>query len=164
MLNGKTGKQIFNWLSGMVKDGLADQPGRRQQQLRQPRGNRQRQPRHGDRHQRAARDDFGPAGERRVSERRPLGVAPMPGLVTGKGGALRERRVALHHEQVVAREAGGRLAVREVPERPREPGGVGSGYRLHPDPQERGESTTVQDFWAQNPTYKVAHDQLLLAA
>ena len=121
MLNGKTGKQIFNWLSGMVKDGLAatnpadgssafdnlwesatattpwrSTPARRS-------------------------DDF----DLLASGAYPnveLGVAPMPGLVTGKGGALRERRVALHHEQVVAREAGGRLAVREVPQRP-EPGG-----------------------------------------
>ena len=36
---------------------------------------------------------------------------------------------------------------------------MGTGYILIR--KSAAESTTVQDFWAQNPTYKVAHDQLL---
>ena len=53
VLNSSTGKQIFSWLSGMVKDGLAaTNPSDGQRQVRRPARHRQRQLRDGDRHER----------------------------------------------------------------------------------------------------------------
>ncbi len=66
-----------------------------------------------------------------------LGVGPMPGP---KGNGARERpgRGALHREQVGAGEAGGGVAVLEVPRHAGVAGHVGGRHRLPPDRQEGG--------------------------
>ena len=88
-----TGRQIFTWLSGMVKDGLATtNPDTRHRRVRQPARDPERFARDGVRHQRRARHDQLGARRRQRPQRRARRRA-LPGAhVKRQGRRERERR------------------------------------------------------------------------
>ena len=89
------------------------------------------------------------------------GVAPLPGLAAD-GGVLGRRRALYIVNQSAPGEAGGGVGVRQVPERAAEPGRLGCGHRLRPDPEVGGRRCRrSQELWAEQPGFKVAYDQLL---
>ena len=90
-----------------------------------------------------------------------LGVAPMPGP-KGKGGVLVGGARQLHREEVVAREAGGGVAVREVPRtsRRRRPTGA-SGPGTSRSVSRRPTCRRCSSAGPRYPGFKVAYDQLV---
>ena len=161
VLNSSTGKQIFGWLSGMVKDGLAvTNPavgaGLFDDLLGIGNGN----------HAMAidTSASLGTISTVLASGQYPdvdLGVAPMPGLVVGKGGVL---------------VSGGALYIsnKSAPEKQaaawqfekfldsaasQTTWAIGTGYL--PIVKAAADSSAVQAFWVKNPGYKVAYEQLL---
>ena len=143
--------EIFSWLSGMVKDGLATTNPDLGQQLRQPARHPERIARDGVRHQRGARHHH--RGPRRRATTRTSSSASRrcPGPGHKGGGVLVQRRRAVHGEQVGAGEAGGGVEVPEVPRRAREHDHVGDRYRLPPDPQGVGRQPEMQQLLGAEP-------------
>ena len=131
--NDATGREIFQWLSGMVKDGLAEtNPDLGTGNFDNLLGIQSGIARDGVRHQRGARH-----GHRRssaVGRRRTWRSAWRRSRARDRcrqGRRAGERWLALHGEQVGAGEAGGRVAVPEVPRlAPRHMAtwAVGTGY------------------------------------
>ena len=138
VFNDATGREIFTLDVGHGEGRpRRDQPRPRRQHLRRPARHPERHPRDGDRHQRRARHD-----QRRCS---PPATTPTSTSASGrcrapKGQGRRDRagRRALHGEQVDAGEAGGGVAVPEVPRHARVTCHVGDRHRLPPDPQDVG--------------------------
>ena len=161
VLNSSTGKQIFSWLGGMVGDGLAATnsdlgSGNFDNLLGIGSGNH------------AMTIDtsaslgtitavLGGGGYPNVE----IGVAPMPGLVTGKGGVL----VSGGALYIVNKSSPEKQAASWQWEKflddtaSQATWAVGTGYV--PIRKSAAQSKTMQDFWAQNPYYKIAYDQLL---
>lgn len=161
VLNSKTGKQIFSWLSGMVEDGLAatnpaDGASNFDNLIGIGNGNHA-----------MAIDTSASLGTVKTlldSGAYPdvdLGVAPMPGLVTGKGGVLVSGgslfivRQSSPEKQAAAWEYAKFLDDPET----QATWAVGTGYI--PIRKSAATSTTMTDYWAENPEFKVAYDQLL---
>ena len=128
------GRQIFTWLSGMVKDGLATTnpdlgTGNFDNLLGIRSGSHA-----------MAFDTSATLGtissvlSGGAAPNVELGVAPLPGP-SQQGRRARQRRRALHGEQVGAREAGGGVEVPPVPRRARDHDQVGDRHRVPPDPQ-----------------------------
>ncbi len=161
VLNSSTGKQIFGWLSGMVKDGLATT------NPAEGSGNFDNLLGIGNGNYAMSIDTSASLGTISTvlgSGQYPnveLGVAPMPGLVVGKGGVL---------------VSGGALYIsnKSAPEKQaaawqfekfldsatsQTTWAVGTGYV--PIVKAAADSAGVQALWAKNPGYKVAYEQLL---
>ena len=134
--NTHDGAQIFSWLAGMVKDGLAATNADRGTEpfddlLGIGNGSH------------AMAIDTSAAlgtikavlggGERSRTSSSAWRRCPGPGSATA-GWRVQPGRCAVHGEQVGAREAGGGVAVPEVPRRARERTDVGGRHRLRPDP------------------------------
>ncbi len=160
VLDSKTGKQIFGWMSGMVKDGLAatnpaDGASNFDNLIGIGNGN------HAMSIDTSA--SLGTVKSLLDSGAYPnvdLGVAPMPGLVTGKGGVLVSGgslfivRQSSPEKQAAAWEYAKFLNDPET----QATWAVGTGYI--PIRKSAASSTTMTDYWAQNPEFKVAYDQL----
>jgi sn-glycerol 3-phosphate transport system substrate-binding protein len=161
VLNSSTGKQIFGWLSGMVKDGLAvtnpaSGSGNFDNLIGIGAGN------HAMSIDTSA--SLGTISSVLASGQYPnvdLGVAPMPGLVVGKGGVLvsggalyisnkskPEKQAAAWQFEKFLDSAASQATW-----------AIGTGYV--PIVKAAADSAAVQAFWAKNPGYKVAYEQLL---
>jgi sn-glycerol 3-phosphate transport system substrate-binding protein len=162
VLHSSTGKQIFSWLGGMVKDGLAaTNPSEGGNQfdnlLAIGNGNG------------AMSIDtsasLGTISTLLASGAYPdveLGVAPMPGLVKGKGGVLVSggSLFIMKNESAPAKAAAAWAFAKFLDDPATQAKwAVGTGYI--PIRKSAASSTTMKDFWAKNPSYQVAYDQLL---
>ena len=91
-----------------------------------------------------------------------LGVAPMPGLVTGKGGVLVSggANYIVKNDKSPEKQAAAWQYLKYLDDtQTQAKWAVGSGYM--PIRKSAASSTTVTDYWAKNPFAKVAYDQLL---
>jgi sn-glycerol 3-phosphate transport system substrate-binding protein len=160
VLNSRTGKQIFSWLSGMVKDGLAaTNPADGADNFNNLIGI-------GNGNHAMSIDTSASLGtvksllDSGAYPNVELGVAPMPGLVAGKGGVLVSGgslfivRQSSPQKQAAAWEYAKFLDDPETQAK----WAVGTGYI--PIRKSAASSSTMTDYWAQNPEFKVAYDQL----
>jgi len=160
MLNSKTGKQIFSWMGGMVSDGLAstnplDGPSGFDNLLGIGAGNH------------AMTFDTSAALTTITSllgnyPNVTLGVAPMPGLVTGKGGVLVSggANYIVKNDKSPEKQAAAWQYVKYLDDTATQAKwAVGSGYM--PIRKSAASSTAVTDYWAKTPYAKVAYEQLL---
>jgi sn-glycerol 3-phosphate transport system substrate-binding protein len=160
-LNSATGRQIFSWLSGMVADGLAEtNPAEGSDQFNNLLGI-------GNGNHAMAIDTSASLGTVKTlldSGAYPdvdLGVAPMPGLVTGKGGVLVSGgSLYIVKQSSAARQAAAWQFAKYLndPET-QATWAVGTGYV--PIRESAADSKVMTDYWAANPEFKVAYDQLL---
>ena len=155
-----TGKQIFTWLSGMVKDGLATtNPDLGPSAFDDVLGVR------GRAHEMAFDTSalLGTAIQLLAAGDDPdieLGVAPMPGPshkggVLVSGGALYMVNKSAPAKQAAAWKF---LKFLDQPDN-LTTWAIGTGYI--PIRKSSAASATMQAFWAKNPVFKVAYDQLL---
>jgi sn-glycerol 3-phosphate transport system substrate-binding protein len=160
-LNSKTGKQIFSWLSGMVEDGLAA--------TNAAEGSAQFDNLLGIGNGNYAMSIDTSASLGTISSvlatgaypNVELGVGPMPGLVTGKGGVLVSGgSLFIMNKSAPEKQAAAWQFAKYLNDTDTQAAwAVGTGYI--PIRKSAAETSTVQQFWAQNPGYKVAYDQLL---
>ncbi|MET0895809.1 MAG: ABC transporter substrate-binding protein [Acidimicrobiia bacterium] len=161
VLNGSTGKQIFSWLGGMVKDGLAqtnpkDGPSQFDDLIGIGTGS----------HAMAidTSASLGTISSVLASGAYPnveLGVAPMPGLVTGKGGVLVSGgALYISNKSTPAKQAAAWQFEKFLDSAASQiTWATGTGYL--PIVKKAADSPEVAAFWAKNPGYKVAYEQLL---
>jgi sn-glycerol 3-phosphate transport system substrate-binding protein len=163
LFNSSTGLGIFNWMSGMVKDGLAaPNPDTGNDAFDDLLGI-------GNGNYAMAIDtsaSLGTISSVLSSGAYPnvdLGVAPMPGL-TNKGGILVQGGALymVNKSSPAKEEASWRfLQFLDSPQN-QAAWAVGTGYV--PITKMAAANKTMQDFWATNPEYKVAYNQLLTGA
>jgi sn-glycerol 3-phosphate transport system substrate-binding protein len=163
VFDSQTGRQIFSWMSGMVKDGLATSnadvgTGAADNLLGIRSGNH------------AMTIDSSAAlgtitavlsagNDPNIS----LGVAPMPGPGTGpiRGGVfVQGGELFMVNKSAPAKQAAAWqfLKFLDTPEN-MTTWAIGTGYI--PIRKSSAASTAMQDYWAKNPGFKVAYDQLL---
>jgi sn-glycerol 3-phosphate transport system substrate-binding protein len=159
VLNSATGRQIFSWMSGMVEDGLAaTNPAEGQGNFDNLLGIG------ADNHAMAIDTSAALGTINSVIGQFPgveLGVAPMPGLVTGKGGVLVSggSLFITKNESSPAKQA----AAWEFAKFLNDPASqtkwaIGTGYL--PIRESAAKSADMQAFWTSNPLYEVAYTQL----
>ena len=161
VFDNATGREIFAWMNDMVKQrpGETNTP-TGPSQYDNLLGIRSKAGRHGDRHVGGARHDLAGASRRARRGGVELGVGADAGPA-GQGRRARRRRRALHREQVGAGEAGGGVAVPEVPRRARDAGDWAAGTGYVPIRKSSVDLPAIQQLWAKTPGYKVAYDQLI---
>jgi sn-glycerol 3-phosphate transport system substrate-binding protein len=156
-----TGRQIFTWLSGMVKDGLATTnadlgTGSFDNLLGIQSGSHA-----------MAFDTSAALGtiksvlDSGVAPDVELGVAPFPSPGKATGGVLISGgSLYMINKSALAKQAAAwkYLKFLDDPEN-MTTWAIGTGYL--PIRKSSAASTEMQDYWAQNPQYKVAYDQLL---
>ena len=156
-----TGREIFSLAVGHGEGRPRHhEPRPRHRQLRQPARHPERLARDGVRHQRRARHHH--LGARRPATTRTssIGVAPLPGPshkggVLVSGGSLYMVNKSAPEKQAAAWKF---LKFLDEPEN-MTTWAIGTGYI--PIRKSSADSAEMQQYWAQNPTYKVAYDQLL---
>jgi sn-glycerol 3-phosphate transport system substrate-binding protein len=158
-LDSKTGRQIFAWLGGMVSDKLAatnplDGPSAFDNLLGIGAGN----------HAMSIDTSAALSTIQSVLGSFPnvtLGVAPMPGLVTGKGGVLVSggaNYVVKNTESPEKQAAAWRYLAYLDDTQTQVKWALGSGYM--PIRKSAASTSAMTAFWAKNPFAKVAYDQL----
>jgi sn-glycerol 3-phosphate transport system substrate-binding protein len=160
VFNDALGRELFAWMSGMVKDGLAEtNPDSGASQFDNLLGI-------GNGNHAMSIDTSAALGtitQVLATGQYPdvsIGVGPMPGPpgkggVAVQGGALWIVNKSAPEKQAAAWEY---LKFLDSPTS-QATWAVGTGYL--PIVKKAAESTDVRDFWAQNPGYQVAYDQLL---
>ena len=162
MFDNATGREIFTWMNGMVKDGLATTNRPRVRASSTTCSASEQGLADGDRHRAAlgtitavlstGEDPTSSSGWRRCPVR-----PKAAGGVLVEGGAL-----FMVNKSAPAKQAAAWKFLKFLDE-PETQANVGRRHRLHADPEVVGDRPTMQDFWAKNPGYKVAYDQLLAA-
>jgi sn-glycerol 3-phosphate transport system substrate-binding protein len=158
--NDPTGRELFAWMSGMVKDGLAEtNPDSGASQFDNLLGI-------GNGNHAMSIDtsaSLGTITQVLASGQYPdvtIGVAPMPGP-SGKGGlTVQGGALWIVNKSSAAKQAAAWQFLKYL-DSPQSQAtwAVGTGYL--PIVKKAAASSEVQDFWAKNPGYKVAYDQLL---
>jgi sn-glycerol 3-phosphate transport system substrate-binding protein len=160
VFNDTTGRELFAWMNGMVKDGLAEtNPDSGTSQFDNLLGI-------GNGNHAMAIDtsaSLGTINQVLATGQYPdvtLGVGPMPspggtGGVLVQGGALYMVNKSAPEKQAAAWQY---LKFLDTPES-QATWAVGTGYL--PIVQKAAALPAVKDFWTQNPGYEVAYDQLL---
>ena len=160
MLDSPTGKQLFSWMGGMVSDGLAstnplDGPSIYDDLVGIATGN----------HTMAIDTSAALTSINTRLSSFPnvtLGVAPMPGLVTGKGGVLVSggANYIVKNTKSPEKQAAAWKYLKYLDDTETQAKwAVGSGYM--PIRKSTAASPTMTDYWAKNPFARVAYDQLL---
>jgi sn-glycerol 3-phosphate transport system substrate-binding protein len=160
MLDSPTGKQLFSWMGGMVSDGLAstnplDGPSIYDDLVGIATGN----------HAMAIDTSAALTSINTRLSSFPnvtLGVAPMPGLVTGKGGVLVSggANYIVKNTKSPEKQAAAWKYLKYLDDTETQAKwAVGSGYM--PIRKSTAASPTMTDYWAKNPFARVAYDQLL---
>jgi sn-glycerol 3-phosphate transport system substrate-binding protein len=163
VFNDATGREIFAWMSAMVKDGLAEtNPDSGASQFDDLLGI-------GNGNFAMAIDTsaaLGTISQLLASGQYPnvsLGVGPMPGPA-GKGGVtVQGGELFIVNKSSAAKQAAAwqYLKFLDTPAS-QATWAVGTGYL--PIVEKAAASSEVRDFWAQNPGYQVAYEQLLKGA
>jgi sn-glycerol 3-phosphate transport system substrate-binding protein len=155
-----TGREIFAWISEMVKDGLAEPiPDTGTSQFDNLLGI-------GNGHHAMTIDtsaSLGTITQFLATGQYPdvtLGVGPMPGPA-GKGGVTVQGGALFIVNKSSAPKQAAAWQYLKFLDRPESQAtwAVGTGYL--PIVEQAAESQQVKDFWARNPGYRVAYDQLL---
>jgi len=158
VLNSSTGRQIFSWMSGMVKDGLAaTNPDTGSSQYDNLLGI-------GANNQAMTIETSAALGTVTTLlgnfPNVELGVAPMPGITTGKGGVLVSGgALYMSKKSAPAKQAAAWQYLKFLDEPSSQvTWATGTGYL--PIRKQAAQSSQMQAFWSANPYYKVAYDQL----